>query len=266
MSSAFDQVANNYDVYFTQSQIGLAQREIVNKYLIKNLPENKTLNILELNCGTGEDAISFAKKGHTVLATDISINMLNIAKQKVQLEKLNNNIKFKQVDIVQIENENFGHKFDLIFSNFGGLNCVDRSEMEKFSLSIRKHLNNSGRLIFIIMSDSCSWEKLYFLIKMKFKESRRRKIKSGIQVNLNGSSVKTYYYSPKEVEKIFSHSFNILSQKPIGFFIPPSYLEKFFRHKSKTFNFLKNLESIFSNFSFLSSYSDHFLVDFQVKQ
>jgi ubiquinone/menaquinone biosynthesis C-methylase UbiE len=266
MNSAFDQVANNYDLYFSQSQIGLAQREIVYRYLIKNLPENKTLSILELNCGTGEDAIFFAKKRCTVLATDISINMLNIAKQKVDSEKLNDNIKFKQVDIVQIENENFEHKFDLIFSNFGGLNCVDRSGLEKFSHSIKKYLNNSGRLIFIIMSDSCIWEKFYFLIKMKFKESRRRKIKSGIQVNLNGSSVKTYYYSPKEVEKIFSHSFNILSQKPIGFFIPPSYLEKFFRHKSKTFNFLKNLESIFSNFSFLSSYSDHFLVDFQVKQ
>ncbi len=265
MISAFDQVANNYDEYFTQSQIGLAQREIVHKYLVKNLPENKTLNILELNCGTCEDAIFFAKKGHTVLATDISINMLNIAKQKVESENLNENIKLKQVDILHIDNENFEQKFDLIFSNFGGLNCVDSSGIEKFSHSIKKHLNNSGRLIFIIMSDYCIWEKFYFLMKLNFKKSRRRKIKSGIQVNLNGNSVQTFYYSPKVIVEIFSHSFNFLSKKPVGFFIPPSYLEKFFRQKLKTFNFLTKLESIFSNSSFLSSYSDHFLIEFCLK-
>src|ERR1700733_2992661 len=39
--------------------------------------------ILELNAGTGEDAIFFAGEGHTVHATDISAGMLDKLKEKV---------------------------------------------------------------------------------------------------------------------------------------------------------------------------------------
>ena len=265
MNSAFDQAAIGYDTNFTFSQIGKAQREIVHKYLDEIFPGNKQINILELNCGTGEDAIYFAKRGYSVLATDISINMLNVARQKVESENLNNNIKLRQMDILKIRDENFEHKFDLIFSNFGGLNCIDSSGLEKFSYSIKKHLNKSGRLIFVIMSDYCIWEKIYFLIKLNFKESKRRKNKSGVKANLDGSNVRTYYYSPREIEKVFNHSFNLISKKPVGFFIPPSYLNKSFSQRPKAFNFLKKLESTFYKYSFLSSFSDHFIIDLCLK-
>ncbi|NNJ54292.1 MAG: class I SAM-dependent methyltransferase, partial [Ignavibacteriaceae bacterium] len=72
MNSAFDSVAENYDATFTQTKIGKAQREIVWGYLESVLIDKDNLKILELNCGTGEDAVWFSKKGHTVLATDVS--------------------------------------------------------------------------------------------------------------------------------------------------------------------------------------------------
>ncbi len=266
MISAFDQIANNYDETFTLSKIGKAQREVVHKYLDENLPWNKSLNVLELNCGTGEDAIYLAKKGYSVLATDLSENMIIQAKRKIKEKNLEDKIKVRQLDILKIGEEQFGQKFDLIFSDFGGLNCINEADLINFSRSVKKHLNDSGRLIFVIMTNFCIWEKLYFLLKLKFEESTRRRSNSGVSANLNGGIVQTFYYSPKEIKKNFNKDFSLISQKPVGLFIPPSYLEKFFKRKIKSLNLLKKLEMAFYKYSFLSSFSDHFIIDFCLKQ
>jgi ubiquinone/menaquinone biosynthesis C-methylase UbiE len=88
----FDQSAAAYDADFSFSMIGRAQRDIVHEYLENNLNFGKVLRILELNCGTGEDALFFAKKGADVLATDISEKMLETAKEKVKSAGLENKI------------------------------------------------------------------------------------------------------------------------------------------------------------------------------
>jgi len=56
--TAFDQLAADYDQRFTYSIIGRAQRDSILKILSNTFKAND--NILELNCGTGEDAIFLA--------------------------------------------------------------------------------------------------------------------------------------------------------------------------------------------------------------
>ncbi|MEE9349311.1 MAG: class I SAM-dependent methyltransferase [Flavobacteriaceae bacterium] len=165
MKKDFDHIANKYDTDFTYSEIGKRQRKSVYKYLNK-LPNN--LSVLELNCGTGEDAIWFANKGNTVLATDISLEMIKVGEAKV---KGIDNIKFQQLDInilnkteilpvVQNDKTNTNiiltergtsdkesQKFDLIFSNFGGLNCLNATELKIFFANAKELLNLNGKLI-----------------------------------------------------------------------------------------------------------------------
>jgi hypothetical protein len=50
------------------------------------------------------------------------------------------------------------------------------------------------------------------------------------------------------------------SSYPIGFFIPPSYLESFFAPRETIFNILKKMEILINKFSFLCNYSDHFII------
>ena len=51
---AFDRVASSYDELFTHTAIGRAQRKQVWEKLLAAFPPGS--RILELNCGTGEDA------------------------------------------------------------------------------------------------------------------------------------------------------------------------------------------------------------------
>ena len=76
-ASPFDTLAETYDADFSSSAIGLMQRKRVWKWLVPLLNESgRSLNILEINCGTGEDAIRLASMGHRVIATDASAAMI----------------------------------------------------------------------------------------------------------------------------------------------------------------------------------------------
>ena len=129
----FDHIAHLYDEDFTFSEIGKLQRERVWLYLDSVLPKTEALDILELNCGTGEDAARFAERGHRVLATDISPKMVEVAKTKSEQRGFANLVESQTLNIATLNptllNE---RKFDWVFSNFGGLNCLNEQDLRNF--------------------------------------------------------------------------------------------------------------------------------------
>ena len=265
MQQAFDTIAEDYDTSFTQTLIGTAQRNLVMNYLDNHLSINKKLNVLELNCGTGEDALWFAKRGHSVLATDISEEMLAITQKKINDAKLESRVHTLKLDISQIKNFSFKEKFDLVFSNFGGMNCLSPDEMTKLPSEIKKLLNTNGQLIMVLMPAFCIWETIYFLSKLQFRKAFRRIGKNGTIANMDRSQLKIFYYSPRKIKRIFESSFSTNALQPIGFFLPPSYLENFFKKKYKLFTRLIQFEHSISKQQYLSGLSDHFLIDLQLK-
>ena len=98
MKADFDKAAQNYDTTFTNSVIGKLQRDLVYHQFSKVINKHNPKTILEINCGTGEDAIWLAEQKIEVMATDISSTMIEIAKSKSLLE----NLTFIQTDINQI--------------------------------------------------------------------------------------------------------------------------------------------------------------------
>lgn len=256
MKADFDHAAQTYDIHFTYSEIGKFQRNSVYENLQKHLKNIK--KILEINCGTGEDAFWLAKQNFNVTATDISEKMIEIAQSKSKLENLN----FKVLDINRLAEET--EKFDFLFSNFGGLNCLTKTELGLFFNTVTEILSEKGKMSLVIMPKNTLWEQFYFLIKLDFKNSFRRKKNFAI-ANVDGEKVTTYYYNPKDIVLLSHVNFEILEVKPIGFFIPPSYLEPFFKNKKillKGFNFLENR---IKNMSFLSKYADHYIITLQKK-
>lgn len=256
MKADFDQAAPNYDSHFTFSEIGKMQRHLVYDELQKQLKNTK--KILEINCGTGEDAIWLAKQNFQVTATDISEKMIEVAQSKSNVA----NLTFKVLDINKISKES--EKFDMIFSNFGGLNCLTKSELELFLNSAKEVLSDNGKICLVIMPKNTLWEPLYFLLKFDFKNAFRRK-KEVVFANVEGEKVATYYYNPKDVVLLAKVYFEIVAIKPIGFFIPPSYLEPFFTNKKILLKGLRFLENSIKEVSFLSKYADHYIITLQKK-
>jgi ubiquinone/menaquinone biosynthesis C-methylase UbiE len=260
LTTAFDSIAPSYDEDFSFSNIGRLQRKRVHHFLEKVLPRNQTLEILEINCGTGEDALWFAQKGHHVIATDASEGMIKRANSKVQIP----NSKFRICAFDKLNEEFSNKKFDVIFSNFGGLNCIDDVKLKKLSADLFSLLKPCGKFIAVMMGRKCLWEQFYFLLKLNFKKAFRRLSKKGVDAALGSQIQRTFYYSPGEFKKITETEFRVRVTKPVGIIIPPSYLESFFRNKTRLLKIL-NFKESFLSFSFLSNFADHYFIALQKK-
>lgn len=263
MPNDFDGSARNYDAVFSHSEIGKAQRNRVHHYILQKVlkgSESKRLNILEINCGTGEDAKFFFDQGHRVLATDISEKMIDKARDKYP----GTSIRFQVLDIRNLNEEPFDEPFDLIFSNFGGLNCIDHYDLKRFVEVSSTLLKTSGKMALVIMAKKCLWERFYFAVKGRFGSAFRRNTNESVMSHVDGTMVRTWYYSPKDVIKMSKPHFDPILIRPIGICIPPSYLEPFFRNRKRLLGWLIRLERIFSR-RFYSDYADHFIIVLQKK-
>jgi len=78
----FDAVAERYDAEFSRTLLGGWLRERVWAELETAFPTHAGARVLELGCGTGEDAIRLAQRGISVFATDVSAGMLRAAAAK----------------------------------------------------------------------------------------------------------------------------------------------------------------------------------------
>ncbi|MBC2843633.1 class I SAM-dependent methyltransferase [Winogradskyella flava] len=260
MTNGFDIASVQYDTAFTFSKIGKAQRQRVFKYLRTIINTTEKLSILELNCGTGEDAIQFARLGHKVLATDVSTGMIKVAKAKSHSK----NIEFRIQDINTLNETNFETKFDMVFSNFGGFNCLSKQQLEAFFNNISQLLNEKGKVILVIMPKHCIWEQIYFTLKGRLKKAKRRHTEQSVPANVDGLTVDTWYYNPEDIVSLAEKDFFINQIRPIGLTIPPSYLESSFLANKLFVSIYKGIDSILTN-SFWSKYADHFLIELTKK-
>jgi ubiquinone/menaquinone biosynthesis C-methylase UbiE len=265
MAVPFDHIAHFYDLSFTNTVIGQLQRKRVWRYLEEIIPELDGLEILELNCGTGEDAVLFGDRGFNIVATDISEEMLKVTQQKVRQYSLQNKISSHYLDLDSFDETIFNKKFDLIFSNFGSINCISPEALQKLLKKIPSILEPGGRFVAVIMPRYCLWETIFFLFKFQFRKAFRRWTSKDVQAHPEGIVQKTWYYQPRKIKKWAKVYFEVVDTIPIGVFVPPNFMEKFFSTRNRSLFGLYFLEKRIGYNSWLSGFSDHFVIDFKVK-
>ena len=260
--AAFDGLAPSYDTQFTHTLSGMAQRAATHAYIRTRL-SSTAMRILELNCGTGEDAAWLGILGHQVLATDISAGMVAIAQDKCAPFP---NVTVQQADIATAL-AHPGGPWDLIISNFGGLNCLSLPDLRALSLPLRTALTPQGHFIAVVMPRTCLWETTYFLSKFRFKAAFRRFKGGPVQAPLqDGSQQTTWYHSPSNLQHAWHTHLQPQALRPIGFFLPPSYLDPLVRRNPRLWTWLQRQEPKFAASAWPAPLSDHFLIDFSPRQ
>lgn len=249
----FDTAASNYDDNFTNSIVGSLQRKRVYFWLRKVDFFTKNESVFELNCGTGFDAEQFNKKGMSVRATDISFKMIEVCKQN-----RSQSISFSQLDCKDIDSVELSE--DVIFSNFGGLNCLSENELEQVLASITNKQVKGNMVVLIFMPKFSLMESMYLFLKLKWKIIFRRFTNSAIDVNVDGINVPTYFHTPRKLKKLLRPHYNIKLLKPVALFIPPSYFEPLAKRHPKLVSISNKLEYIFGRFTVFSGLSDHFII------
>jgi ubiquinone/menaquinone biosynthesis C-methylase UbiE len=235
-SVIFDDIyATNTIVNYKRSRV----RNHVNRYLQPNS------NILELNAGTGEDAIYFARQLNNVHATDISEGMLKQLVSKVKKNNLEKRITSEKCSFTELGALHNKGPYDLIFSNFAGLNCTDK--LQEVLSSFNPLLAPNGLITLVLLPKFCLWETL-MLFKGKFRTAfRRLNSKSGADAHIEGIHFKCWYYNPSFVINTLKDDFEVLALEGLCTIVPPSYLENFAENHPTLYDKLTNLENRLKN-------------------
>lgn len=220
--------------------------------------------MLELNRGSGDDALLFGEYGFNIMATDIGSEMLKITTLKSRQFSMQHGISSHYLDLESFDETIFDKKFDLVFSNFGGLNCINPQSFERLMTKLPAIMNPGGRFIGIIMPKFCAYETLFFLLKFQFRKAFRRLTSNEVVSTMHGENLKTWFYNPSQVRKWAVKKFNLISLKPVGFAMPSSYLESFFTFRSELLMRMNAIDTKIKA-SFFSGMSDHFIIDLKLR-
>ena len=259
-AEGFTKQSTVFDELYNGDTIIQYKRQRVREHILSYAKKN--CSMLELNCGTGEDAIYFAQKGFSVHATDISQGMIGVLKQKIEKSDLDERITIEQCSFTELEKLQ-GQRFDYVYSNFGGLNCT--GELERVLNSFDAIVNLGGVITLVIISKFCLWETL-LLFKGKFKTAFRRFFASkGRKAHVEGSFFKCWYYSPSFIKKQLQSKFEVLSVEGLCTIVPPSYIQNFAEKHPIAFRFLKKREDSLRSKWPWRSMGDYFIISLRKK-
>lgn len=262
INAAFDAIATGYDASFTDTPVGRAQRERVWTFLGQELTGRPGRKVLECNCGTGADALWLAQQGQQVMATDAAPWMVAITQQKAQDAGWARQIETAVCTIQGLHAEPAVERsapFDFLLSDFGGINCLSPHEIRQLQTDLCTVMTPNAVLALVVMSRFSWWETLYFLLKGKPCTAFRRVGKGPVEARLDAqTTVPTWYYSPRELSQLMP-DFQIKKCRPVGFWLPPSYLDPFFKHRPGWLRWLIWLEKK-SAAAWLAPAADHFFI------
>ncbi len=263
----FDRVAADYDHQFTHTPVGQLQRQRVYRLLDELLNAASIQQVLEFSCGTGEDARWLAQRGCQVLATDSSAGMIEVARQK-NADWAGEKIppQFRVLPFQQITELPAEESYDLVLSNFGGLNCLSPTALSEWAEALAPRMRSGAYLAAVVMGRFCLWESLYFLSKGAWSKAWRRRTKGPVVADLgDGATIDTWYYSPREFSAVFEENFSLHAIRPIGLALPPSYLDPFFSRRPNLLARMKAWEKRWGDGAWGASLADHYWLLLQKK-
>jgi ubiquinone/menaquinone biosynthesis C-methylase UbiE len=222
-AKAFSKQAAVFDLYDAGNTIIQYKRRRVRERAEQELAPGSS--ILELNAGTGQDSLYFASLGHHVHATDIAPGMLEELGKKAEKQQLTGRVTRELCSFTRLDELKAKGPYDLIFSNFAGLNCTD--ELDKVLRSFPALLKPGGAAVLVVLPPFCLWETL-LLFKGKFRTAFRRWFaSSGARSRVEGHYFKCWYYSPAYITRCLEDSFELAGLEGLCTIVPPSYIEHF---------------------------------------
>jgi SAM-dependent methyltransferase len=255
----WDIAADDYDQIFPDTLIGHAQRDAVWQELSTVFHSGD--RVLELNCGTGIDAVHLAENGVRVLACDISPRMIELARRRLHATKFGGLIDFRVLATEGIRVLGNEGPFDGAFSNFSGLNCVE--DLPAVARNLAQLLRPGARVLLCMVGRFFVWEIAWYLAHGNPRKAMRR-FKSGSVGRLSdNATVRVYYRSVGAVERIFAPEFQLRHRIGVGVTLPPSYAENCARRFPRILERLARADRWLGRIPVVRSMADCALLQFE---
>lgn len=252
----FDPLAEDYDASFTRSWLGRTLRSVVWGRLDAMFHAGD--RVLELGCGTGEDALRLADRGVAVLATDASAGMIDVARRKATARGQAGRVDFRHLPLECIGSALAGERFDGVLADFGVVNCA--ADLAALTSTVADLLSPGGRLMWVVMGPLVPWEWAWYLARGDVGRARRRLRRGGVRWR----DLTVRYPSPRRLRSILRARFVVDRIWPLGIVLPPSYAAGWLARAPKTAAAMAAVERSLRRMTALSFIADHYVVEARV--
>ncbi|MET0254548.1 MAG: class I SAM-dependent methyltransferase [Luteibacter sp.] len=251
---AFDSVAADYDGPRGNNELIQRMRLTLWDTVLREVAPGGRL--LDLGCGTGLDAAEFARRGYAVTASDWSPQMVERTRARAEAAGLQDRLRAVHVGVQALERLEGG--FDGIYSNFGPLNCAP--DLGAVAAQCARLLRPGGRLVFSVIGRICPWEVAHYAMRGRFRRAAVRATRGVSAVGMNGHTIWTWYYLPREFYAAFATEFRLSHYRALSLFLPPPYLVDRYRRRPARYERLGRLDDRFGGMPLLRDMGDHFLI------
>lgn len=257
IAEAFSLTAEKYDSFANDHPNQTRMRNKVYSHVQRFLPVGS--RILELNAGTGTDAVELARRGYSIHATDIAPGMLERLKNKVQRFNLTDQITFQQCSFTNLEKIE-GAPFDAVFSDLGGLNCIP--DLSPVINQLPKVLRPNGIVTWVLMPPVCLWE-MAEIFRLHPKLAFRRFSQAGTRAHLEGLYFTVYYFTPEKVTHWFGDEYQCLCVEGLSILTPTAESKNFAKRYTRLYQTLSWLDDQLALHKPWCGWGDFFIITMQ---
>jgi len=254
IAEAFSRTAEKYDSFANDHPNQTRMRNKVYSHIQRFLPPESC--ILELNAGTGMDAVELARRGYTIHATDIAMGMLDLLQDKVQKFDLSGKITYQQCSFTELD-KIISAPFDAIFSNLGGLNCIQ--DLSPVIAQLPKVLRPNGLVTWVLMPPVCLWE-MAEIFRGHPRLAFRRFPRNGTYAHLEGLHFTIYYFTPKKVLQWFGKEYECLAIEGLSVITPTAESKNFAKRYPRFYRILSWLDDRLASRRPWRGWGDFFII------
>jgi ubiquinone/menaquinone biosynthesis C-methylase UbiE len=219
-AAAFDAIASRYDQMFSAAANPLIAMMRARVFRAVDRHFLAPARLLEIGCGTGEDALSLVERGHHVIACDPAPTMIAAARAKVAAAGRASAVEFMPGPVEAIADAWLarGQAVDGVFSNFAPLNC--ELSLEPLRRLLERALRRGGRFIAVVLPRLCPMELALFMARAEPRAALRRFRRDAV-ADVEGQRFAMKYYGAGDFDRGLGAGFRRIETRSLGLVLPP---------------------------------------------
>ena len=252
LRDAFDRHAGTYDHLFSNSPMASEMRRRTWEVMDEMFRPGQ--HVLDLGCGTGEDALHLAERGVRVHAIDLSKSMVDRVIEKARNADVDNRIECEVADCSRLQPGD--GPFDGMISNFGTLNCIP--DLTWLGQLTERSLAPGAAIILVLMGRLYPFEIMVNISRGRWGTAVRRfgadceAVVAGVRFEVR------YHPLGTLVDALATHA-DLERSQSLNLILPVPGLEHWNARFPRFFKALRPVDAWLSHRRPLSTSGDHFL-------
>jgi ubiquinone/menaquinone biosynthesis C-methylase UbiE/uncharacterized radical SAM superfamily protein len=254
IADAFSRTAEHYDSFAVGHPHLTRMRNRVYAMVGAHVPAGA--RVLELNAGSGTDAVALATRGYRVHATDVAAGMLDRVGPKAAAAGVGDRVSTELCSFLDLD-QVAGAPYDAVFSDLGGLNCV--ADLGPVARGIDGVLRPGGVAVLVVMPPICLWE-LALVALGKFRLATRRLRRGGTRARLEGREFRVHYFTPRAVRAAFGPGYRLVALEGLAVFTPTAESKNLATRHRRAYSALAWLDDRLAPHRPFSACGDFFMI------